>query len=274
MANQEVRARALGAVLTNALVRWESLVTIAVTLILFLFVPEPFPWWQAWFWLVAGLIAEAALIIATVTDPRAAQAALAREFESRYDLRQIRSEDSRRRLESALEYRRNMMTLIGRHQGAMRSNLQQTLNDINDWIAHMYDLALHIDAFEGNALVKRDQREVPRQLEAARQRLDRERQANADPDFIRDLEAQVDLLDRQITNLQATENGIRRAQVQLDSTLSSVGTIYAQMSLLGTKEVDSSNAQRLRLEIRDEVAELQDTIDALDEVQSQRLRIS
>ena len=54
MAENEVRTRATGAVITNALFRWESLVTIAITAILFLFVPAPFPWWQAWFWIVAG----------------------------------------------------------------------------------------------------------------------------------------------------------------------------------------------------------------------------
>jgi len=55
--------------------------------------------------------------------------------------------------------------------------------------------------------------------------------------------------------------------------LSSLGTIYAQMSLLGTKEVDSSRAQRLRLEIQDEMAGLQDTIEAMDEVQAQSLQL-
>jgi len=45
------------------------------------------------------------------------------------------------------------------------------------------------------------------------------------------------------------------------------------MARLGTKEVDSGNAQRLRLEIQDEIAGLQDTIDAMDEVQAQTMRL-
>jgi hypothetical protein len=43
---------------------------------------------------------------------------------------------------------------------------------------------------------------------------------------------------------------------------------------MGTKEVDSARAKRLRLEIQDEVASLQDTIEAMDEVHAQRLRLS
>ncbi len=91
MAENEIRSRATGAVITNALFRWESLVTIALTAILFLFVPAPFPWWQAWFWVVAGLIAEVALVASALTDPNASAEAIAREFEAKYDLREIKS---------------------------------------------------------------------------------------------------------------------------------------------------------------------------------------
>jgi hypothetical protein len=268
-ATDKVRERALGAILTNAVVRWESLVTLAVTGILFLFVPHPFPWWEPWYWLVAGAIAEGALIASALTDPEAAQEAVSREFESRYDLNEIKSPVSRQRLQSAMEYRRNMLKLVKRHEGAMRVSLQQTVSDINDWIGHMYNLALHIDAFDSNELVERDRKMVPQQLEKARQRLSRE----TDPGVQRDLENQVKLLEQQQSNLEATVNSVKRAEIQLESTLSSLGTIYAQMSLLGTKEVDSSRAQRLRLEIQDEVASLQDTLEAMDEVQAQAVRL-
>ena len=264
-----VRERAFGAILTNAFIRWESLVTIALTGILFLFVKDPFPWWQDWYWLVAGAIAEGALVVSALTDPEAAQEAVAREFESRYDLSDIKSGVSRQRLQSAMEYRRNMLRLVKRHEGAMRSSLQQTVSDINDWIGHMYDLALHIDAFDSNELVERDRKMVPQQLEKTRQRLAREN----DPGVRRELENQIRTLEQQQTNLEATVNSVKRAEIQLESTLSSLGTIYAQMSLLGTKEVDSSRAQRLRLEIQDEVAGLQDTLEAMNEVQAQTLRL-
>jgi len=266
---ENTRQRALGAIVTNALFRWETAVTLAVTAILFLFFKDPFPWWQDWFWLVGGLIAEGALVLSALTDPEAAQEAVSREFESQYDLRQIRNPVSRQRLERALEYRRNMMTLVGRHSGAMRVQLQTTVQDVNEWIAHMYDLALHVDAFESNELVERDRRAVPQQLEKAKLRLSREN----DPSVRTDLENQVQQLEQQLTNLEATVNSIKRAEIQLESTLSSLGTIYAQMSLLGTKDVDSSRAQRLRLEIQDEVTSLQDTIEAMNEVQAQRLRL-
>ncbi|MBZ0302661.1 MAG: hypothetical protein K8J31_23150 [Anaerolineae bacterium] len=267
--SNQIRDRALGAVLRNAILRWESLVTIVLTAVLFMAVPQPFPWWQDWFWLVGGAIAEAALVVATLTDQNAAQEAVAREFANRYDLRGIRSRVSRERLQNALEYRQGMLSLMQNQRGAMRTSLKQTIDDVDDWIGHMHRLALHIDAFEENELVERDRKMVPQQLEKTRIRLQREQ----DPAVQRDLQQQIQQLEQQLANLEATANSVKRAEIQLESTLSSLGTIYAQMSLMGTKEVDSSRAQRLRLEIQDEVAGLQDTIDAMDEVHAQRLQL-
>lgn len=272
MAQDQVRTRATGAVLMRALTRWESVLTILFTIIAFVAIPTlpaPFEWWQSWFWLIGGLIAEGALIASTLSDPQAANEAVAREFEAKYDLREIKSASSRERLTRAVEYRRNMLKLASQHQGAMRVQLQETISDVNDWIAHMYNLAMNIDSFEANRLVDQDRRTVPTQLKTVKSRLTTEQDAA----IRRDLQEQADRLQLQLDNLNATATSVERAQIQLDSTLSSLGTIYAQMSRLGTKDVDNSRAQRLRLEIRDEVSSLQDTIDAMNEVNQQRLRL-
>ncbi len=264
----KVRQRVFGTLLMNALLRWETAVTLVVTLVLFAFVPLELPFWQQWFWLVLGGVAQASLVISAITDPEETAEAMAKEFEAQYDLAQIRNRVSRERLNAALEYRRNMLKLVKRHEGAMRVSLRQTVDDINAWIAHMHNLALHIDAFEGNQLVERDMREVPARIEKVKIRISQEK----DERVREELEAQLRQLEQQRRNLEATISSIKRAEIQLESTLSSLGTIYAQMSLLGTKEVDSARAQRLRLEIQDEVSSLQDTIEAMDEVQLQSFR--
>lgn len=270
MANN-VRERAFGAILQNALFSWQTAVTLIVTLVLFFGVDlaANLPFWEQWMWLVLGGLMEAAFVIATITDPQASQEAMTRQFERQYDLNAIKNRVSRQRLSDALEYRSNMVTLAKRAGGALRISLLDTVNDVNNWIDHMYNLAEHVDSFESNELVERDRRMVPQQLDKTRLRLERE----TDENVRRDLERQVQQLEQQLANLEATANSVRRAEIQLESTLSSLGTIYAQMSLLGTKEVDSRRAQRLRLDIQDEVSSLQDTLEAMDEVQAQSLRL-
>jgi len=261
--------RATTAILQKAIFSWQMAVTIAFTLALFALGPQPFDFWQNWFWLVAGGAAAAAFVYSNIQDPELQEEALASLFERQYDLNAIRSRVSQQRVSDAMEYRRNMLTLAQRKQGALRTQLMATVNDIDNWIDHMYNLAQHIDSFESNELVDRDLRMVPQQISKTRQRMDME----TDPAVRRDLERQVENLEQQLTNLQATQNSVKRAEIQLETTLSSLGTIYAQMSRLGAKEVDSGRAQRLRLEIQDEVSSLQDTIEAMDEVQAQSYTI-
>lgn len=271
MSESSPRQRAFSALLTNALFSWQTAVTLVITAVLFFGVDlsSSISFWQQWFWLLLGGAAEAAFIVSTLTDPEVAQDIVNQQFERQYELHQIKNQVSKTRLQDALEYRRNMLLQAKRGKGAMREHMMQTVNDVNDWIGHMYDLALHVDTFESNELVERDRRMVPQQLDKTRQRMEQEQ----DPTVRRDLERQVRQLEQQLQNLEATVNSVRRAEIQLESTLSSLGTVYAQMSLLGTKEVDSSRAQRLRLEIQDEVSSLQDTIEAMDEVQAQSLRL-
>jgi hypothetical protein len=59
---------------------------------------------------------------------------------------------------------------------------------------------------------------------------------------------------------------MERAELQLDDTLSAMGTIYAQMQLIGAKDIDSGRAQRLRQDIADQVHSLHDIVQTMDEV--------
>lgn len=269
----EARRKVFGTLLTNAVLRWESFVTLLITMILFIGVGQfellgiTLP---AFAWLILGGAAEGALVLSMLTDPEEAQEALAKEFENKYDLSYVRNSVSRERLRTAMEYRRNMLKLLKRHSGGMRVELRDTLNQVNNWIAAMYDLAVHIDSFEGNELVERDIRMVPQQIEKVKIRIERE----TDDRVREDLERQLNLLQQQRANLEQTKNSIKRAEIQLETTLSSLGTVYAQMSLLGTRgSVDGSKQQRMRLEIQDEVMSLQDTIEAMEEVQGQMMRL-
>ncbi len=263
--DKAARQKVMGALLANALLRWETLVTVMVTAILFLFVGDvslPFMEWQPWYWLLLGGLAEAVLIASTLTDPEATENALAEDFEREYDLRNIHNRVSRERLRDAFEYRRNMLKLADVARGAMRTRQRSLISGINDWIAHMYNLATRIDNFENNDLAARGLREVPRKIANVNRRI----QSESDDLTRRDLQQQLKLLQRQLVSLEASASIIKRSEIQLESTLSALGTVYAQMSLLGAKDSGSTRGQRLSIEIKDEIDKLQDTIDAMDEV--------
>jgi len=59
---------------------------------------------------------------------------------------------------------------------------------------------------------------------------------------------------------------MERAQFQLESTITAMGTVYSQMMILGARDVASGRAQRLQQDIDDQVQALQDVVHTVDEV--------
>lgn len=266
-ATASIRQRAGTALLSRALLRRESLLTLGLTALLVTSGLQPLPDWQPWYWLVGGAAALVALTAGHLRDEGGASEAVGREFSAQPDMEQIRNATSREQLRIALEYSAAMQQLVELHQGALRESLRQTAADVENWIQHMVTLARHIDTFEDNDLIRRDLHAVPRKIEQTQLRLEREQDAA----LRKELQRQHDQLQQQLENLNATVSHGKRAAIRLENTLSALGTVHAQMTLLGTRKVDSAGAQQLRLEIQEEVSALQDTLEAMDEVQAQRL---
>lgn len=105
---------------------------------------------------------------------------------------------------------------------------------------------------------------VPHDLKDLQRRLARE----TDPAVRAELEEAIQTKETQLANLRTLENNIKRADIQLDHTLSALGTVYAQVQLIDARDVDSARTRRLQDEIREEVLSLADTIAAIDEVQN------
>lgn len=266
----DLRQRAFGAILGSALKSPQFLFTLAFTAALFLFVGDTtfIPGWQSWYWLVGGGAAAAAFLVSTITDPEAAQQAVNRMFEENLNLERVKHRVARQHLQKALEYREQMLQLANRAKGALRVNLLQTVNDVNQWIQGMVDLALHLDQYADNQLVARDLKEVPQRISKVQQRIDIESRKPGSEAVVGELQRQLDALQQQLLNLQASTSNAKRAEIQLETALASLGTMYSQMSRIGTSEVDSGRMQRMRGDIQEEVSSLQDLIHAMDEVQA------
>jgi hypothetical protein len=261
-ASEDIQQRALGAMLTDAFFTWPSAVNIAFSLIMFFLVPQLFIWWQPWFWIAFGVIAEAIYLVATITDPVASQQAVSRMLNERFDPRDIRNQSARTRLQKALEYKKLIDEFAARQTGAMKISLTQTAHDINDWIERIYRLAKAIDTFEANTVIDRDRRAVPTEIENLKRRY----KVETDPGVQGELAEAIEIRQHLLDNLNSIANSVKRTDITLDNTLAQLSTVYAQMQLMSTKEMDNSRAQRLRDEIHDEIASLSDTISAMDDV--------
>ena len=119
-----------------------------------------------------------------------------------------------------------------------------------------------LDAYESDPVLKQDLRSVPLAIKNFQARLELE-----DDESVRaQLRETIASKKAQWANLQRLQNAMEKAEYQLENTLAAMGTVYAQLQLLGAKDVDSGRAQRLREDIAEQVAALQDVLETMDEV--------
>ena len=248
--------------LSNAFFTWPSAITLIFSITAMFLFGSIFPWWQPWFWLVFGLVTEFIYVGVTLTDPVANQQAVERMFTERFDPRSIKNPSARQRMYKALEYKRSIDAFVNQQTGALKVSLGLTASEIQSWIALIYRLARASDTFEGNTIIDRDRRNVPTELENLKRRLSVE----TDPGIQAELKDAINIRQHLLDSLQSIANSVKRTDIKLDNTLAQLSTVYAQMQLIDTKEVDGGRSQRLRTEIQDEIASLSDLISAMDDV--------
>ena len=159
----ELEQRAWRAMLSFAIFRLESALTIAVTIILVFLFPSPFPWWQWWYWLIIGVAAEALIIYTSISDPALAQKVVADMLRGEFNARELRSAKYRDKVGKALEYRERIEGVIRQsRQGVLRSHLEEDARRITEWVANVSGLAKRLDAYENDEIIKRDKQSVKR----------------------------------------------------------------------------------------------------------------
>jgi hypothetical protein len=266
--SSKLHTQATRAMISHAIFRSESAFTIALTILLVALFPHPFPWWPGWGWWALGLVAEGLVIATSLTDPETGQRVVADMLRQQFNPRSLRTPQAREWMEQALEYRERIEEAIRQqHEGVLRAHLQDTVPRIDDWLAHIFNLAQRLDRYAQDPIVARDSRDIPRELAQMQERLARE----DDPSVREQVQEAIRQKEAQQANLKRLANTLERAEFRLKETLASLGTLYSQVLLLDAGAVDSGRVQRLQEDIAGQVAALQDTIEAMDEVyQSER----
>jgi len=260
---EELRRRAMWAMWSYAFFRWESAVVIALVILLTFFLPQPFPWWQPWYWIAGGVIAEVALVYSSFTDPEVGARVVAEMLRETFNPQRLRNPANQARVEKAFQYRAQIEAAIrAQRDSLLREHLQQTARGIDAWITGIYSLAERLDRYQNDAIIAQDMKTVPQSIAALQARLRNE----DDPTVRAQLEATIRDKQAQLESLRNLENLMERADSQLEGTLSALGTVYAQIQYVGAKDIDSGQAQRLRQEIADRVAALQDLVNSVDDV--------
>lgn len=263
-AREALEKRVQKAILQASFFRWESAAVISLSLLLAVFGPDFVKFVPGWAWLVGGLGAEAALVYSSLTDPEFGRKVVADLLNYEFRPERLRDKRLQQQVNEALDYRSRIEKAIReRRDSVLKEELAQTASQIDEWLENIYDLAQRIDRYQQEKeILARDRNRA----EARIAQLDRQLTAEDNPILKQQIQMTRDSTLRQLQTLDALDDTIQRARLQLESSLTHLGTIYSQTMLVEAKDIDSGRARRLRQEIADEVTELNDILLAMDEV--------
>jgi hypothetical protein len=265
-ARQALEKRVQKAILQESVFRPESALIIALTLLLAFFLPGQIDLIPNWAWLLGGAIAEGVLVYSSLTDPAFGRKVVANLLKREFRPERLRDKRLQGQINEALDYRSRIEEAIReRRDTVLKNELSQTAGQIDEWIESIYDLAQRIDRYQQEGqILQRDRKRAETRLSELR----REIAAEDNPVVKQQIQVTIDSLSRQLETLDTLDNTIQRAELQLENSLTNLGTIYSQTMLVDAKDIDSGRARRLRQEISDEVSELHDVLVAMDEVYS------
>jgi len=174
----------------------------------------------------------------------------------------VSEERSRAYLEQALDYKTRISQAILHSTGsAGQIHLKQMPAQIDALTGAIEALVMRIGNLRRNEVIRRDLQVVPQAIKDLETRL-----ANEKSGAVRNqLERTLASRRKQLESLEALQNSIKQAEIQIESTLSQLGTIYSQL-LTGQSTSHMADYSRLATDIDEEVRLLQDHLEALREV--------
>jgi hypothetical protein len=265
-ARDPLEKRAQKAMLQHAFFRWESAVVIALTLLLTVFGPNipAVDFIPSWVWLLSGLVAEGLLVYSSYSDAETGRQVVAQMLQDDFQPDRLNDKKLQRQVEEALDYRSRITAAIHeRRESVLKDNLAETASQIDDWLENIYSLAGRLDRYQSEkTILERDKKRAQERVRQLENRIEYEK----DSVVRQQIEYTMGGMQRQISTIESLEKTMDRAQLQLESTLSALGTIYSQTMLVDAKDIDSGRAKRLRQDIREEVEELDSILLAMDEV--------
>ncbi len=268
--NKTLPKQAQQTILKYAFLRWESAMIIALTMISTLGVAlfiSPIPAVGA---LLFGVLAEALIVYSSLNDKKANRQLVDKMLQAKFQPEQLQSIELQQKIKQTLDYRHRIeITLAKRSHSLVKESLDEIAQQIDIWLKNIYTLVKRLDDYqEEKTFLETDRERISQRIIELQQQLTPER----DPHVKKQLQLTINSLHRQLKSVESWENCMERANLQLEHTLSALGTIYSQILLTDVKNISSAQPTRqLRQSIAAEVNQLDDILSAMDEVYAEEI---
>jgi hypothetical protein len=215
-------------------------------------------------WWLAGIVPIwAAVVGGQMLSRNAGDRAVRQILRETFDIDRITNPHLKMNVAQAIAYRERIDKAAAEFSDSgMSERMKDVANQVEEWVRRIYSLSTRLDAYSNDTIIASDLKSVPNSIRQLQQRL----QVEQDDVVKRDMQDTIQRRQGQLDALRKLDQTMDRAELQLENTLTALGTVYSQMLLVDAKDVDSSKTQRLRENIAEQVASLNDVLSSMDEV--------
>jgi len=163
-------------------------------------------------------------------------------------------------LAQARRYKQQIEALIKTNPNKS-TRLADVSTQVNEWVKIVEAMASRITDFRRNTLIQNDLAAVPKAISKLQGQVAEE----TDERVKSRLQQTLATRQNQLATLEKLQSTMRQAEIQLESTVASLGTIYSQvLTAQSTNQV--ADYSHLAANVSEQVQQLQDQIEALEEV--------
>ena len=248
------------ALIQQALLRWENAVLIAMAILLTAFFPKPFAFWPVWGWGALALVGVIAITLTSLGEAETRRAAMDDILYQEYNPDEIKTPAIRASFNQSLKYRRTIEQMISATpEGIIRTRLNDLAEKVKQWISYIYQLARMLDNYQRDPMLRRDPAAIQNELA----RIQAAMQKETNPNLITESKNLAASKQKYLLTSEALEDKMEAARMQLEQSLDAMATIYTQLKLLETRDLESVNTQAIDHDIDEQVSRMSDLIDGL-----------
>jgi hypothetical protein len=164
-------------------------------------------------------------------------------------------------VDQALDYKAQIDRAVDNAGETERIHLEELQRQIDTWTTAISELAQQLGVLRQDDVIQRDLKAVPNAIADLGNRLETEEDEVVRAQLQRTLENRQ----KQMESLGELQRMMKRAEIQIESTLSQIGTIYSQL-LTGQSTDRVADYSRISEDVDEEVRQLEDYLEALHEV--------
>jgi len=249
-----IERRAAWAILTHAILRWETQACIFAMIAALLILPG-----YGKMVALLGLLGALWVIRSSLTDARLNAEVAFQALEEEVRLSNLATPAYQALLKESLAYHRKIQELLlGLREGPLKQQVELRALDMAGWIRGMYNLARKVEDIQQRGAFAEDLKTLPGEIQALEWRLSR---AGPDSDVLRDT---LEKKRQSLAALTEVQQALARADNELRDAAAAIENIYSQLLRMATvSQLPADAVSRLSRQIEDGVASVRLMADAL-----------